>query len=103
MERPTIRVRYCGGCNPEIERGQLVKEVTATLAGEVSFSQTPSPDLWLLVNGCPHACLDEELAGKLPPARQVSVQGYRVDFRPVCGTNFVAAVASRVRKKLKRA
>ena len=40
-------------------------------------------DLLLLVNGCPHACIEEENLNSVTSVPFVSVQGARLDHRPV--------------------
>ena len=80
----TIGVRYCGGCNPQIDRPKIVTELRESLKKmgvEVDFtSQIDRPvDVLLLVNGCQHACLE----GKIPEAgrghQRISVRGEMVD------------------------
>ena len=80
----TIGLRYCGGCNPQIDRSRIVTELRASLQKmgvEVDFtSEMDRPvDLVLLVNGCQHACLE----GKIPEAgrghQRISVRGEMVD------------------------
>lgn len=79
-----IGVRYCGGCDPKIDRSGIVRELQERLreAGlEVGFvsGKDGNRDMLLLVNGCMHACLEEEYVGgqKIPPF--VSVKGEMVD------------------------
>jgi hypothetical protein len=81
-----IRLRYCGGCNPEIARVSVVRALEALMqsAGlEVRYTKDKKADLLLLVNGCPHACLEEEgldASGSVP---RLSVQGAMLDRVPV--------------------
>jgi hypothetical protein len=82
----TIRVRYCGGCNPEIDRGSLVSRLKAIVqAGgiDVDFGKDGEADWLLLVNGCQRACLEEELEKGVEPRRYVSVEGSHLDHQPV--------------------
>jgi hypothetical protein len=92
--RPSVDVKYCGGCNPEIDRGRLVREVKALMGDSVSFDSSESPDLLLLVNGCAHACLDEEVAVMDRPEPRVSVQGARVNWRSIPEADLPGAVAN---------
>jgi hypothetical protein len=80
----TIGIRYCGGCNPQIDRSRIVTELREGLQKrgvEVDFtSEIERPvDVVLLVNGCRHACLE----GKIPEAgrghQRISVRGEMVD------------------------
>jgi hypothetical protein len=82
----TIRVRYCGGCNPEIDRGSVVSRLNGIMQSEgirAVFGKDGQPDWVLLVNGCPRACLEEELAQHAKPHRWISVEGSHLDYRPV--------------------
>ena len=80
-------MRYCGGCNPEIDRGHLVKQLQALnlLDGDtVKFvGHAEEGDLLLLINGCPRACLEEDDPGQGEAGKWISVQGARVDLRAV--------------------
>jgi hypothetical protein len=84
-ERPfRIRVRYCGGCNPEIDRGLVVsrlKEIVEAYGIEVVFGKDGEADWVLLVNGCPRACLEEEPGEGVQPQRCVSVEGLHLDHQ----------------------
>ena len=82
----TIRVRYCGGCNPEIDRGSLVSRLKGIIQSEgirAVFGKDGEADWVLLVNGCPRACLEEELPQDAKPFRCISVEGSHLDYRPV--------------------
>ncbi len=80
-------MKYCGGCNPEIDRGRLVKHVQALSRGEgdaVAFvGHAAEGDLLLQVNGCPRACLEEDGPGPGGAGKTISVQGARVDLEAV--------------------
>jgi hypothetical protein len=91
----TIRVRYCGGCNPEIDRGSLVnrlKEIVQSEGIRVEFGKDGEADWVLLVNGCPRACLEEELPQTARPLRCISVEGSHLDYRPVAEDELPQAV-----------
>jgi len=91
---PLVRIRYCGGCNPEIERREIVEQLMERFTGRVNWTYDPETpaDLTLHVCGCAHACLDEEEAPADPP-RVVSIQGLRVDRRTVGQSELVNAAA----------
>ena len=82
-----VRVRYCGGCNPEIDRGLLVRQLKAYSRAEgdpVRFvGHAEQGELLLLINGCPRACLEEDDPGPGEPGKRISVQGARVDLEAV--------------------
>ena len=76
-----LRVAYCGGCNPEIDRGRVVERLYELLKSEgaevKSVPVSEMPDLVLIVNGCAHACKEEEPGLKSAPFPVISVQGKR--------------------------
>ncbi len=98
-----VRVRYCGGCNPEIERSRIVQEAAGLLEGLAEFTteETAPADLLLHVNGCAHACLDEQ-EGEPGPEPVVSVQGLRVDREQVDEKSLAKEAAARILDKAGR-
>jgi hypothetical protein len=91
----TIRVRYCGGCNPEIDRGYLVSRLKAIIQSKgirAVFGKDGEADWVLLVNGCPRACLEEDLPQASKSPRCVSVEGSNLDYRPVVEDELPQAV-----------
>ena len=79
-----IGVRYCGGCNPQIDRGRAVKGVQELLknlgvAADFTTARERSVDLLLLVNGCIHACLEEDYRKQGETIPFISVKGEMVD------------------------
>jgi hypothetical protein len=80
----SIGLRYCGGCNPQIDRARAVRglqEGLKKLGMAVNFTADRDSvvDLLLLVNGCAHACLEEaylKQGGNIP---FISVKGEMVD------------------------
>jgi hypothetical protein len=96
----TIRVRYCGGCNPEIDRGSLVsrlKEIIQSEGIRAVFGKDGEADWVLLVNGCPRACLEEELAEASKSPRCISVEGSHLDHLPVTEDELPQAVWETIR------
>jgi hypothetical protein len=80
----TIGVRYCGGCNPQIDRPKIVTELRESLQKmglEVDFTtgMERPVDVVLLVNGCQHACLVEKILEAGCGHPKVSVRGRMVD------------------------
>ena len=58
---PRGAIRFCGGCNPSIERGMVAEIIQRNLAGIVRWvSWEEEADLLLLINGCLSACADQE-------------------------------------------
>ena len=57
-----IGVKYCGGCNPHIDRAKLAQEIEKLLSPEYSLTtdQIFNPwDIGILVCGCLTACADK--------------------------------------------
>jgi len=84
----TIKVKYCGGCNPEINRVGLVESLKEEIEKKglrVNFvgQDSENADLLLLVNGCRHACLEEEGMMLEAKAPVLSVEGELVFGRYV--------------------
>jgi hypothetical protein len=57
-----IGIKYCGGCNPHIDRTKLVQEIKNLLPSEYVLTTAHSSNPWdlgILVCGCPTACADK--------------------------------------------
>jgi len=83
-----IRLKYCGGCNPEIDRGAVVKRLeelflSNDLKTKFDFDCNGNTDFLILVNGCPHACLEEDVLNSAKMTPCLSIQGAMIDYRPV--------------------
>jgi len=59
-ERLKIGVKYCGGCNPQYDRVELVKKTANQLKDKADLvsAQAKDIDMGLAVQGCPTACAD---------------------------------------------
>jgi hypothetical protein len=83
-----VGMRYCGGCNPQIDRSGVItslKEALKKMGIEVDFTadRQGSVDLVLLVNGYIHACLEEAYLKEGHTTRFISVKGEMVDSHHV--------------------
>jgi len=57
-----IGIKYCGGCNPVIDRTKLAKEIKKMISPEYSLSKDHSSNDWdvgIMICGCPTACADK--------------------------------------------
>ncbi|MCF8110717.1 MAG: hypothetical protein K9J85_04430 [Desulfobacteraceae bacterium] len=92
-----VRVRYCGGCNPEIDRSLTVKQLAQMLKGRAqwTYDQKAEADVILHVSGCAHACPDEENSSPVPQP-VVSIQGLRVNRRSLTPEELVPAAAEKL-------
>ena len=55
---PRLAIKFCGGCNPLLERGQLAQRVRQGLSAPQWVSWEEESDLVLIINGCPTACAE---------------------------------------------
>jgi hypothetical protein len=56
---PRFSLKFCGGCNPTIERGIVAQRLREGLEGKVRWvSEGEKRDFILIINGCPTACAD---------------------------------------------
>lgn len=55
-----IGVKYCGGCNPQYDRVEVVEALQKRLEGKAAFVSPDDDgiDLILAVEGCETACVD---------------------------------------------
>jgi len=80
----SIGVRYCGGCNPQIDRLRVIRDLREGLKKmglkvDLTTDKESPVDMVLLINGCMHACLEGEYLGSDPDHRPISVRGQMVD------------------------
>ena len=71
VKEKLIGIKYCGGCNPVINRTKLAQEIEKLLLPEYGLSKDHSSKSWdigILICGCLTACADKpdfkNLAGK---------------------------------------
>lgn len=79
-----VGIKYCGGCNPHIDRTGLVAEISKRLPSSniVTTKKSLPWDIGILVCGCPNACADKPYFKNL--ARQwIIVAGNSVDLHGV--------------------
>jgi hypothetical protein len=56
---PRLAIKFCGGCNPLLDRGFISKIIREILREEVSWVDWGEDmDLLLILNGCPASCAD---------------------------------------------
>ena len=54
-----LRIKYCGGCNPVIDRKKIVDETLNCLKQSIQIEQTrDKADVALVICGCSAACVD---------------------------------------------
>jgi len=79
----TIGLRYCGGCNPQIDRARVIGDLKEGLQKQglrISFSTEKQGDfdILLLMNGCMRACLEQEYICTDYKDQIISVKGEMV-------------------------
>ena len=98
-----IGIKYCGGCNPHIDRTKLVREIKELLPPEYSLTMDRSSNPWdigILVCGCLTACADKPEFTKLA-RKWIVVAGNSVDLDDAPEEK-LAAIVARKMKKLKQ-
>jgi hypothetical protein len=53
-----LAVKFCGGCNPVLERGELAQKIREGLPTSEWVSWEEGADLVLIIDGCPTACAE---------------------------------------------
>ncbi|MCF8035283.1 MAG: hypothetical protein K9K62_00280 [Desulfobacteraceae bacterium] len=63
-----IGLKYCGGCSPDYERVELVRQMKQRLGDKAEFlpHDTPGISMGVAVQGCPTACGDLSSFAGLP-------------------------------------
>lgn len=78
-----LRIKYCGGCNPIIDRKKVVDEVTDAIKATTSLELTEDEaEVAMVVCGCPVACVDIDNI-KSHVKKLVLVAGDNVNYRHV--------------------
>ncbi len=97
-----IGIKFCGGCNPLIDRARLAAEVEQLLGPGNSLVMVPSssvPDVAVLICGCETACAGgPHVTGPRGPARKwVLVAGPSVDYTKIPEKELAGVIAERLR------
>jgi hypothetical protein len=68
-----VGVIYCGGCNPDYERVEMMDQVRSLLPMLyfVPGREAPDLDLIVYVSGCPRACADKNQEPSSVPAHSI--------------------------------
>jgi hypothetical protein len=57
---PRLAFKFCGGCNPAIERGEVAQKIRQELNPIVNWvSWEEGSDLVIIINGCSTACAED--------------------------------------------
>ena len=85
-----MKVVYCGGCNPHIDRVAVAEALSPADCGA-------DPEVTVYLSGCPRACASGHLLTSDDPA--VVVAGELVDGVPIPAAELAAAVIARTLKE----
>ncbi|MEN6461757.1 MAG: hypothetical protein ABFC94_10350 [Syntrophomonas sp.] len=95
-----IGVKFCGGCNPQINRLIIIKELRSILPEDYELVTNLQEGAWeigLLICGCPTACADRPEIHKMAH-RWISVSGRMVDSMEVSENELSIVVAKKLFK-----
>ena len=93
-----IGIKYCGGCNPHIDRTKLVQEIKKLLPPEyVLTTESSSPwDIGILICGCLTACADKPEFKNLA-RKWIIVAGNAVDMNHVPEEELAEIIVRRIK------
>lgn len=99
-----IGIKYCGGCNPLIDRARLAREVEELLGPEEKLVQVPAQsrlEAAVLICGCEIVCPDRpRLTGPQGPARKwIIIAGPSVDREHVAEEEMARVIVERLRSR----
>ncbi|MGS0765712.1 hypothetical protein [Syntrophomonas curvata] len=80
-----ILLKYCGGCNPVINRSKVVDEIKYGLPSDMMLTckeAAEKPGLGIMMCGCSSACLDRDEIRQLAD-EWIIVSGSNVDLFPI--------------------
>jgi hypothetical protein len=97
-----LGVKYCGGCNPQIDRSRFVDELKKKLAGDLRLEICRSMEKWelgILVCGCPAACADRPETRSLA-LEWIVVSGPIVESESISESELATVVALKIKEYL---
>lgn len=96
-----ILVKYCGGCNCQIDRSRIIKDIESLLETDdhlvTDVSGVPF-DAGILVCGCPTACAQTPELKDLT-VRWVVIAGKTVDSRELPEDALAGVVVEKIKNK----
>ena len=80
-----VLLKYCGGCNPDIDRSNIISEVKRGLPPDtelVSKTTAEKAEIGIMMSGCTTTCLERDDIRQL--AKQwIIVSGNNVNYFPI--------------------
>lgn len=95
-----IGLKYCGGCNPHIDRSGLVREIESRLPSGCTLTTDQPSDPWkiaILVCGCPKACADRPVIKSMARC-WIHVGGATVEWEPVSKERMAEAIVRKIQE-----
>ena len=96
-----IGIKYCGGCNSQIDRLKIIRNVENSLADGYQFTDNPCGkffDIGILVCGCPAACARKSELVDLT-ADWIVVAGKTVDSLEMAEGELSEAIIQKIKAK----
>jgi hypothetical protein len=93
-------IKYCGGCNPHIDRAKLALEIEKLLPPEYSLTtdQTFNPwDIGILICGCSTACVDNPDVRDLA-RKWIVIAGKSIDLDNIPEEELADIVVQKIKK-----
>lgn len=97
-----VGVKFCGGCNPQIDRSRLVEQLKEKLTCELQTVRDYDGGKWvvgILLCGCPTVCADRPEVRSLAQ-RWIVIGGATVESRAVPENDLASFVAFRINNLL---
>jgi len=93
-------VKFCGGCNPQIERTRFVDELKKKLPEDLCLTHSDNTEKWelgIMVCGCPVACADRPATRNLS-FEWIFVNGPAIDLELFSENELATIVALKIQK-----
>jgi hypothetical protein len=97
-----IGVKYCGGCNPVIDRRGLVRSLEKMLPPGFKLATDEPPEDWSMavsLCGCQAACADHTASGDMN-GKWICVGGETIDLVSVREEEIAGKVVEKIKAQL---
>ncbi len=97
-----IGIKYCGGCNPVIDRQRLVQVLEKMLPPGFKLATNEPPQDWSMgvsLCGCPTACAEITTAGS-PIGKWICIGGETIDLVSVREEEMAGKVVEKIKAQL---
>ena len=100
MTGKRVSIKFCGGCNPRIDRGRVAKEVAQSLAPlgyEIFYNITDDVDYIVYISGCTVSCARKNSDTTV---QFVTVAGTTINLMPADEEELANKIISKVRDEV---